>query len=285
MSEEVKKKFKLPTGKKIIKPIMRFRNGLVEDPDHENYFLFSNSSIDYCLPGDRLGNLVNPFSSEEEKEFLEKKLDIDLNIYKKDGHFIRHRVRLNKEERILNLSNPKDYLDYLVLKANKLYIAPSGEDMMKKATYKFALVDMDFEIKENKTTANTRILAYKIFGKMEDDKEAMLDFLSAYGRRVSPETKENFLVQEIGKIIEEDIHGFIDLMEDKDSFDVKLLISRCLEVGAVIKKGKKYYLPGGDALCGVGESPTMAVVVKYLNTTANQGTLTGLQARVNAAKD
>ena len=71
----------------IVKPIMRPRNTMIQDPDHEAYFLVGNSRITYCLPQDRYGNLLNPFTHDGEREWLEKELDVDLNIHKSKDNY------------------------------------------------------------------------------------------------------------------------------------------------------------------------------------------------------
>ena len=81
--EEVKKaaKAKKFSGEDrivIVKPIMRARNPLVSDPEHEAFYLFGNSTITYCLPVDNRNNLIKPFLpgdiGKEEQEWLEYEL-------------------------------------------------------------------------------------------------------------------------------------------------------------------------------------------------------------------
>lgn len=274
--------FTPPTNKVIVKPVMRMRNPMVDDPAHEAYFLFGTASIDYCLPMDRNHNLVNPFNSKEEQKWLEKQLDADLNIYKKkeDNYWFKHKVRLGKDERTLNLSNARDYVDYLILKANKLYIAPDGDSMMKRATYRYALVAEEFQVKSQVKSSDKKKKAYKEAARLEEKgKDFMLNFLKVYGHRASPESKSDFLVSQIDQIIETDIDGFLKIVDDKN-YEYKLLIANAVEVGAVTKKGRLFYLPGGDPLCGAGETPTIETVVNYILEPANSDILIALKARI-----
>lgn len=279
------KVFTPPNTKVIVKPVMRMRNPMIENPEHEAYFLFGTASIDYCLPSDRNNNLINPFESKEEQKWLEKELDADLNIYKKvDNYWTKHRVRLGKDERLLNLSNAKDYIDYLILKANKLYIAPDGDSMMKRATYRYALVAEEFQVKAQVKSSDKKKKAYKEAARLEErGKDFMLNFLKVYGHRASPESKTEFLVSQIDQIIESDIDGFLKIVDDKN-YEYKLLIANAVEVGAVHKKGRLFYLPGGDPLCGPGEAPTIETVVKYILEPANSDILIALKARISDKK-
>ena len=270
----------------VVKPIMRARNPLVSDPDHEAFFLVGTSTINYTLPVDRQNNLINPFSSKEEQRWLEKELDLDLNIYKGTNNYWKtFKVRLGKDAKRLDLSQPKDYMDYLVLRANSLYIAPNGESMGARATYRYALVSEEFETKKNVKKADLEIEAFMALGKIVDDKDAMLNFLKVYGKKVSPHSKKDFLVQEIRKLVDTDLEGFLHVIRDKENYDLKLLIANAVEVGALFKDGRKYNLPGGDNLCNPGDVPTLANAVAFLKYPGNQDIYTALKARVENTKE
>lgn len=277
--------FTPPTKVISVKPILRVRNPLITDPEHEAFFLFGTATTDYRLPVDRNNSLLNPFESKEEQKWLEKELDSDLNIYKKrDNFWVKHKVRLGKDNRRLNLENPKDYLDYLILKANKLYIAPDGDSQKKKATYRYALISEEFETQTAVKGSDKKKLAYKTAAKLEEKgKTAMINFLKVYGHRVSSESKVEFLIATIDNIIEEDIDGFLKIVEEKD-YDLKLLISNAVDAGAVIKKGRAYFLPGGDALSAPGLLSTIDNVVLYLKESVNADIINSLKARIEAKK-
>lgn len=282
-----KKTFNPSTNTVVVKPIMRTRNPNVTDPEHEAYFLFGNSTIGYDLPLDRQGNLHNPFESLEEQAWLEKRLDVDLNIYKrKDNYWKTFKVYLGKNEKKLNLSNPKDYIDWLVLKANKMYIAPDGKSMNNRQTYRYALVNEEFDVKVKVSASDKRKKAYKAAGKLEEGgKEAMLNFLKVFGKRVSEGSKTDFLVATIDDLIMNDIDRFLEIADDRDNYEIRLLIADAVECGAVKKDGRKYTLPGGDNLSAKGDQPTMENVILYLQAPGNQDILTLLKTRVQTAKD
>jgi len=278
--------WQVPSGKVKIKLINKSVNPAISDPDHEAYNLFGNSTRDYLVPVDPQGNLHNPFECAEEQAWLEKALDLDLNYHKSENNYWHTAyVSLGKIDKHIDLSNPKQYLDYLIAKSNKLYVAPSIAHQKKKATYKYVIVAENAEVKATASKANLRIEAYKFLGKIEEDKQEMLDFLKVYGKKVSSVSKVEFLVGELEKIITEDLEGFLEIAGDKDNYEIKLLIAKAVEAGAVNKDRRKYHLPGGDPLCGDGESPTLDNAVIYLKNKANQDVLTTLKARIKNAKD
>ena len=286
MNTEETTTWKKPTGKIKIKLIQRGVNPLITDPEHEAFNLFGTSTRDYLLPMDSQGNLHNPFSCKEEQLWLEEALDIDLNWHKnKDNFWHKTNVSLGKQDLVIDLANPKEYIKYLIAKANKRYVAPNLAEEKQRATYKYVIVQENDEIKQSAGKVNKTGKAYKFFGKIEDDKQAMLDFLKVYGKKVSPASKEGFLVQEIGKIIEEDIDGFLAVADDKANYEIKLLVENAVEAGAIKKDRRKYYLPGGDPLCGEGDVPTLDNAISYLSNKANQDILSTLKARVKTAKD
>jgi hypothetical protein len=286
MSTSEKGSFVIPSKTVVVKPILRARNPLISDPEHEAFFLFGNATRDYCLPVDRQGNLISPFTSKEEQTWLEEELDVDLNYHKAKNNFWHtFKVKLGKDIKRLNLENPKHYLEYIMLKANKQEIAPDGDSMSNKATYRYALVSEEFETKKRVTTADMKIEAYMELGKLKDDKQAMIDFLRVYGKKVSDQSKKDFLVDEIQKIIDDNIEAFLGVVKDKENYELKLLIERAVDCGAVIKRGREYFLQGGDPLSGAGDKSILSNVLIYLKAKANQDILLNIQTRVKNAKD
>mgnify|MGYP003630433224 CR=1 FL=1 len=287
MSKTEAKTFAPPKEVVVVEPIMRARNPLVDDPEHEAYFLFHTAKIEYSVPLDRQGNIHNPFKSKEEQLWLEIELDTDLNIHKKVDNFWKsHKVRLGKTPRKLHLENPKDYVDYLVLRANPMFVAPTAATMKDKATYRYAMVKEGYKIKERAVKAGSKKTAYKGAARLEaEGREAMIDFLRVYGKKVSPASKIDFLVGQIDEIVETDMEGFLTIIEDKDNYEIKLLLELALECSAITKTGRKYFLPGGDPLCGTGDVSTLSVVIEYLKSPANGDILDMITARVENAKD
>lgn len=277
--------FKPERKKIIVKPIMRVRNPLVSDPEHEAYFLFGSASNTYSLPIDKYGNLLNPFTSKEEQEWLEKELDLDLNYHKaKDNFWHKYRVRLDKYPKNYELSNPKQYLEYLILKANSLFIAPSTDEMNNKKTYRYVITSEEQDIKNDSIAGNLKMEAYIAYGKIREDRSEMLNFLKVYGKKVSDVSKVEFLNAELVKIIESDTEGFLAIWNDKDNYSIKLLITEAVDCGAIIKKGREFILPGGDPLCNVGDTAILKNAVEYLQSPKNQEILTLITTRVKTAK-
>lgn len=275
-----------PSGRIKVQPIQRAINSMIQDPAHEAFFLFGSSSREYVLPRNLSGHLHNPFTCKEEQAWLESLLDTDLNYHKKDDNeWAKTKVSLGKDAIILDLSNPRDYISYLVLLANKRHIAPNGASQDKKLTYRYVMLAEDFEVKQKAKVINSTKDAYKFLGKLEEDKQSMLDFLTVYGKGVDDQSSEAFLIGAVADIMESDLKGFLAIARDKANYTLRLTIQKATKLGIVILTGREYSLPGGDKLSAKGTVATLENVLLFLQSPENQDILLTLEARVKNAKD
>jgi len=267
----MEKKGSLDRTKKMkVVPVIRKGGWLSSvNKEHDGLHTYTGANRRYCLPFSlSRRSLVNPFQSEEQREELERELSLPsgaLSIYKKkDNYWSNFEVILDKKELSLDLRNPEDVLRYLLLLANSEEIAPSFKDRFEGA-YKYALVDQDSESNERAKKAHTVKEAYKKLGQMEDSVETMTNFLIVYGKKPGNNPRQEFLVSELDKIIENDLEGFMTIVED-EHFETKLLIKKAIQIGAINKPTKtRYELPGGDV---IGNS--LEQTVDYLKNPLNQ---------------
>lgn len=282
-------KFTLPNRKIKVKPIMRSR-GLITDPDHEAFFLVGSSTINITAPRDRSGKIICPLD-ETERAFFEDKEESgmsfdkgDLSPYKKERNFWEsHRIKLGKDVRILDLANPKDYIDYKLLLANTDLIAPDPKQELKKRTYKYVLVPEDHEQATRLTIRDKQKEAYKFFGKMEDSIEEMTNFLKLYGKKVPSDAKKTWLQDQVGKMIDENVDTFLAIAKDA-SKDLRLFIEECVFAGIIKKEGRKYFLQGGEPMAAAGEVPLIQNAIEFLSAKANNDIYMNLKARLETSK-
>ena len=275
------------TGKITVTPILvRAKNSQITDKSHEAYFLFGTSGRDYVVPLNKNGGLVNPFKSSGEREWLENQLGLDLNPFLKyDNYWHQKIVTLGKVARILDLSNPLDYVDYIVLRTCTDEIALNPKDEVKKATYCYKFVK-DNEENENKAAkAKLEVEAYSALGDLVKSDQKMIDFLTAYGKRVAQGSKQPFLITSVREIMEKDLNGFVLLYKDKENYELKLLLQQAVNVGVINKQGRKYFQLGGDALAAAGLQPTIENALDYLRSPKNQDIVLTLKARIEANSD
>lgn len=279
--------FKGKTVKVI--PVQR-TTGWITDPDHEAAFLVGSATNNYTVPMDRNGNIICPLDSKEIAYFetADARMDLkqgDLSPYKKENNFWRRRkIRLGKVERKLDLGNPKDYIDYKILLANKDAVAPNPKESKRKRTYKYMIVTEDHEV-DTRLNKQARIQeAYMFFGKIESNEEEMKNVLKIHGKRVPLDATRKWLKDEIGKMITENTQAFLDISRDENR-KYRLLILEAVTAGVIVKDGRKYFLQGGEPLSNPGEAPLMDAAVSYLKAKKNQDVYLELKERLKTSKD
>lgn len=258
MTEEVKeerqKAFTLPNKKVKVVPVRR-KGGWLNDlhPDHEANFLVANAKIKYAVPTIGSGRVANPLTPQE-RAYLEQVLDEDLNPLKRDNNFWTRRFAiLDRGVRILDLSNPLDYIDYKILLMQKDFIAPSGDDRLKKVTYKYYIDDLEYEDRTKYKAATAKKEAYKFFGKLEEKgKPAIVDFLNVYfqnqpGKKADSTMSLEKLVATVDNIIENETDKFLEVAGDAE-YENKLFITKALRIRAILIDQGKYHLPTGEVI-------------------------------------
>jgi hypothetical protein len=253
--EEALEKGFLEDKKVYLKPSPR-QGKMIKTPTHVGYFMYEGASHNFVLAKDSRGELINVFETQEEREYFETELGVDLNPYKKKDNFWHtFRIKFQKNPITMyegvkfDLSNPMDNLRVRVLK-NCIDVAPTWEERFKYPAYRFALVEEDYE--ENKASEeavrNQAIWTY--FGSISNNLSKMRDFVSVYlavSKKIqtvpSNVTKE-WLMGEINKIINDDPEGYLKVVNDPH-FEMKAFIQAGVGVGAIEKSGvNKYNLPG-----------------------------------------
>jgi hypothetical protein len=254
--EEALKKGYLEDKKVYLKPAPR-QGKMIKKPDHVGYFMYEGAKVKWTLPRDERGQLINVFINKEEQRFFEEELDIDLNPYKKDDNFWHSfTVEFSKnpvtmyEGKSFNLADPMDNLRVRVLKALP-EVAPTWEERTDKPSYRFALVEQNYEETKAATEAKKSEEAWKYFGSIQNNKLKMADFISVYyNQKRSPKsipsdaTKE-WLLAELSKILRDDIDTFLVIKNDED-FEIKAFITKAIKIGAISKEGVNKFKIASD---------------------------------------
>jgi hypothetical protein len=242
------------TDKKV-KVVPVYRNGGWLPQGHDGEFMFTGTVCEFDLPiSMKTGRLVN-ILTKEEQAFFEKELFLnpgDLSIYKKkDNYWHTFKVKLDKEERIFDLSDPIDNLCYRVCVVSP-HVAPNWESRYQSASFQFALQDEEVIVQEKVTKANKKKDAYKFLGRVENNPDRMRNVLRVYGNKVAPNTPANVMYTTIEELIDDDksLPKLLAVINDPN-FEMRIFIEDALSVGAILKDGTRYTLPGGDKIGGV----------------------------------
>jgi len=268
--EEAFKKGYLQNKKIYLRPVVR-GGKMITSPEHIAYFQIEGANNWFQLPKHEVtGVLVNPFTNEEEKEFFEKILDLDLNVNKRKDNFwhtffvkVIKNYDLMHDGYVFNLADPLDNLRYRVTKFQPI-VAPSWELRTSRGEYRFALVDEGYAEEKEQNDTNKTIEAYTYFGGIQNSVSDMKDFMGVYYlekkemKFVPEDADKDWLKKEIKKVIETELDLALQIINDPNS-KIKNFILKAIRVGAVVKSARnKYDLPGE------GVSYTYNELVDYL---------------------
>lgn len=165
-------------------------------------------------------------------------------------------VHLPTKGELYDLSDPKQHVDYLVIKTHEgKWIAPSWEERYLRPTYWFALVDEKVSTDRAKEQNELKIKANTEFSKIKDSRELLAEFLIVYDGDAQPSTttSTDFLFNQVYKIVEENPKQFLQVLKD-DNREEKLLVFKALRAGAIIKRGKKHFTLGEQPLGTLSET-------------------------------
>lgn len=270
------------TIKYIMKP-----SSSIKDPKHVAYGGMLNGT-EIAIPAPTLDNQkMKNLLSKEEKEGLEHLLGLNLSVY--GGYWKKSHqkggllpVFLSKDDLILDLSNPHDYLKYKVLKASPI-VANSLDEVRNKATYRFVMVKEGEQMLKEKNAVGNKVIAFEKYVEFKNNKPVLRYILRNLGRYTAKNQKLDFLQVETAKMIEKDPNMFVAVATDT-YIKTKVLIEDCHEAGVIDKKEGKFYTKEGQTISD-GDTPTLDVASAYLSTPLGQEMRLVLEAKLKNTKE
>ncbi len=269
--------FELPNKVVKVKP-NPYNPGRIKDPRHVAFFKMEGCFDRLVCAVDRNNKRKNPFTKEE-KDYLENILGLEpnaLSVYKKDGYLVeldKTPIALGREPLILNLSDPLDYIKYKILLTNSEIVAPDFTEVKNK-NYRYYIEDDESIAKAKTKESNFNMIAWKEYGKIEDNRQKMVAFLKVYSQmrgksfatfKVDVNSKLELIQSKIVDIINSDIRAFVEVVQ-YEHFETALLIAESIESGEIKKQGTVYSLKhDGDRI-----GSTFSEAIAYLNNPVNQ---------------
>lgn len=275
-------------NEKVIVRFVPADNCNVTDRKHVAFGgMMENAMRGFTVPMLSNGTYRNVLT-DNEKTYLEELLGLEVNalsVYnKKDNYWDNFLIRLTKQDTILDLSDPEDYIKYKVLLANKDTIAPSMKALKeaKKATYEYVIMEPNEEFADSRNRVNNTMKCYEEFGAIKDNFDILRCVIETVdGRPVNANTKIEFLQAKATDLIAANPKAFLQTITDP-LLATKVLIKKAVEAGLISKRGEYYYFrEDGSPMCGPNEDPTFTVAAKYLSLPQNQEIKFAIEAKIN----
>jgi hypothetical protein len=285
-TKEVKRgKFALPNETITVKFIKR-KKGLAANVGDDHVIsggMLSGSKRKYSAPLQKNGSIANVLSKDE-KDYLENVTGLNLSVY---GDFWQtFYVSLFKDDanNLFDLSKPMDYISVAVLKSLVDDIAPTWADRKKKGTYDFVITGSDEEFKEKKAKLDVKKTAFKMYGKIEDNKDKLIGVLKLLSNQpISDDSSLDWIQGKVEEYLDTSPKLFLDIIEDP-SFDTKVLINKAVESGYIKRNGNLYQTVDGLELAEAGQPASFDNAVRYLDNDKYQEVRLLIEARINTKK-
>ena len=274
----------LRNEKVIIKYILKENDGIT-DKRHPYYGgMAETSDRTYTVPILTNGAYKNVLTNSE-KAFLESYMHMEpdaLSVYNRvDNYWENFFVRLTKQDNILDLSNPDDYIKYKVLLANNDIICPSLKALRDapKQTYEYVITSDTENYSNTKETTSNKINCYREFGKIEDNYDVLKTVLETVdGRPVSANSGIDFLKAKIIELIESNPRDVLRVLRDQ-LLPFRVLLNKAYQAKVVTRRGDYYYY-NDEPLCNDGENPTVSYAARYLSLPKNQELKLAIEAKI-----
>jgi len=282
MNKEVN--FKLPNKKVIVRYIRR-KAGMASNVDDKHVIsggMLNGSTRKYCTPLTKQKTIKNVLTNNE-KDFLEDTMGIELSVYKNTEFWATRNVSLRKGDNYLDLLNPVDYIDYKILLGNTKEIVVGLENINKDLKFKFVIIEEGEENEVKRNNFSTKKEAFKLYSKIEDSQETLRSIVKLVENKAISKTADvKWLQGQVEGIIENKPEQFVSLMKDTN-YEIKMLLSNAEDAEVVIKKNRRYSTADGLDLCLEGEIATFENAVRYLSNPLNQELVDIIEAKTKKA--
>lgn len=283
---ETKQGFTLP-NKKVTIRLAKRKIGMAANVSDNHVIaggMLEGAVKKFSAPMTRSGGIKNVLTGEELK-FYEELYNRNMSSY---GDFWKDfYVMLEKSGKILDLSDPRDYLEYKVLLAYNGIIAPSLKEYKEHPlpSYQFYMEEEgeDMRIKSKELSITKK--AWKNFNKIEDDQEtlAAVIFLMT-GKKVSANAKLSYLNTEVEKLVDRVPDKFNKLIEDTQ-FDTKVFVANAERAGIIVKTKTGYETKDGLPVTGKGKANTLDNVVSFILDPVNNEVKELIASRLENIKE
>jgi len=264
--------FKLPEEKILVRYVKK-QTGFIVNPKHVAYGGKLEGAFDMLPAKMDSSGKYKEVLTRDEQEGLEEILVVKpgyLSTHKPEDNFWDSvKIKVGKEGIVLDLSKPFEYINYKVLLTYDDLISPSILETKLKRSYKYEIVRTKDSDTKDKIGVNYNRSAYKLFDKIEDSNEQMAGVIRVLTGKSVAASDNDWLIKEIGKLIEKDAKRFVNVLTDPD-YEIQLFIKKGISKKEIKLTRGKYTTKDGVALCEEGEVPTLINTINFLRNDKNQ---------------
>lgn len=238
-------------GKFILKPTRKTWLANL-DPQHDGAVMFSRTFASISPERDAGTGLVKTGLTDQ----MARELEIAMNLGQgtlsqyNNAYWGSHKINVSvpSEGAVIDCDRSAlDKLRYCYLKVSSK-VATSMVEALENPLYEFVLTSEEAENKNDSEKFMVKKNAYKKLESMNI--ETQMDFLSVYKQnkyKVTKTSTVDFVTAAIGKVVEEDPKGFLELVEDPNFKDY-VFLKKCMSAGLLRQNGTSYVTLGGDVL-------------------------------------
>lgn len=238
-------------GKFILKPTRKTWLANL-DPQHDGAVMFSRTFASISPERDAGTGLVKTGLTDQ----MARELEIAMNLGQgtlsqyNNTYWGSHKINVSvpSEGAVIDCDRSAlDKLRYCYLKVSSK-VATSMVEALENPLYEFVLTSEEAENKNDSEKFMVKKNAYKKLESMNI--ETQMDFLSVYKQnkyKVTKTSTVDFVTAAIGKVVEEDPKGFLELVEDPNFKDY-VFLKKCMSAGLLRQNGTSYVTLGGDVL-------------------------------------
>lgn len=263
----------------------------ITNPKHVAYGGKLQGTFDNIAPPRLRKDKMKNILTKEEKDGLEYLMERDLSIYgdfwkgyRKGGMFP---IALGKDDLVLDLSVPEDYIKYKVL-LNTNLVANSPDQLKNefRASYKYVMVQENETSRLEEETVSDKATAFAFYSEIVNSSDALRYVLRKLGKHTHATQGKGFLRGEVGKAI--DIPKYRDVIlkiaQDK-KFKEKILLEEAFTLGVIDRISGQYFTKEEEPIAGDGEEPNEHNAARFLGSPVGQEMRLAIEARVKNARE
>tara|TARA_R110000850_G_scaffold56637_4_gene133282 strand:- start:12344 stop:13279 length:936 start_codon:yes stop_codon:yes gene_type:complete len=263
----------------------------ITNPSHVAYGGKLQGTFDNISPPRLDKGRMQNILTNEEKEGLEYLMSRDLSIYgdfwksyRKGGMFP---IALSKDDVVLNLMVPEDYITWKVLKNTQL-VANSTDQLKNefRASYKYVMVKEHEGAQVEEDRINDKAEAFAFYSELSNSPDGLRYILRVLGKHTHSGQDLSFLRKEVGKQIDSEPSRKIILKLKSDKlFKEKILLEEAFGLGVIDRISGQYFTKENEPISGTGEDPNEHNAARFLGSPVGQDMKLAIEARVKNARN